>query len=507
MIKFITPGFLKNFDQYLLKNHPFWYVVKIHHILYYTLLMWLMSFCLGIILPIDVSSYDPVSSSGIWIFAFVVLGLIVLAVWLYHLTIYNIEDRFGKYNRWDDVKYLIVFMFGINLLMSFSYPMILQMKKRLGNTFDDRTLALQYNALNLANKYITNEITDFQFCGHDIDEDLSTDDVKSNDSMAFHADRPFYDLGKYKNFLAYSPNSEVNDFSFWKVEQVKPSEEFNHFLLGEKQIREEYQKHQTDAEILQALNNMLNVKNCYDKSGGFTAKEFLRYYKSYPKECSDISPNINSENSNDSRYFNLLYLSYNMAHVYNAKFKLSGLLSDKYLVFSFYFSFFLALSIIVFRNNTWQHYLVTIVTFILIWIIVGIFSVFFRFNTGGNLFSTLLLLIWLVAFVMMLLYAFKKDLYRIPGIVATNLVYFTLPVFPLIIVVYIHEVFDVWKCYSYFYDSVSSEIYRQECERLSQQYHLAIKYAQWIGVSLFLLVLMPLFKIVYARQKALPRKK
>jgi O-antigen/teichoic acid export membrane protein len=79
--------------------------------------MWLISYAVGCILPIDISSYNPENVTNIWIFVFSVLGVILFCVWMYYLTIYNNEDHFGKFSIWDDVKMLAVLMIGINLLM------------------------------------------------------------------------------------------------------------------------------------------------------------------------------------------------------------------------------------------------------------------------------------------------------------------------------------------------------------------------------------------------------
>ena len=145
MLKFLVPPFIKNLDKTLVLNYPFWYIVKIHYIAYFSVLMWLISYAVGCILPIDISSYNPENVTNIWIFVFSVLGVILFCVWMYYLTIYNNEDHFGKFSIWDDVKMLAVLMIGINLLMSFSYPMQLRVKTRLGNTFTDEAAAKFFN--------------------------------------------------------------------------------------------------------------------------------------------------------------------------------------------------------------------------------------------------------------------------------------------------------------------------------------------------------------------------
>lgn len=518
MLKFLVPPFIKNLDKTLVLNYPFWYIVKIHYIAYFSVLMWLISYAVGCILPIDISSYNPENVTNIWIFVFSVLGVILFCVWMYYLTIYNNEDHFGKFSIWDDVKMLAVLMIGINLLMSFSYPMQLRVKTRLGNTFTDEALAKQYNDLNLAHKYINSDLENYQYCGYDLHAVVEPKDLK-RDTDEFGEQRYVYDLNKYKNFVYFSPdrtnnyNYEFRNIFFGQNPNIA-SVQFNNALHNELKIETEYQSHKTDAQKLTAITNYFKVialyeeKNPYIKSLGsqYHPKDYLDNYNHYEKTCTTYFPEAYNFKADDlytgDKYLPYDDVSSNMYNIYEAKFASHFIFKDTYLTFAFYFSFFAALLVIVFRNNKWQHFLVSIVSFILLGIIIGILSLAVGIKSE-NVFFTLSLLMWLVTAIMSLQYYFKKDKYRIVSTVATNLFYYSLPIIPLLFCVYFHELFGWLNCYADYNDPIAVA----KCEIIRQQYMDAIFYAQVIGISAFIFVVMPFYKPFFAKQKALPKEK
>lgn len=524
MLKFLVPSFIKNIDKTLVLNYPFWYIVKLHYIVYFTALMWVISYAVGCLLPIDISSYNPENVTNIWIFVFAVLAIILFCVWMYYLTIYNNEEHYGKFTIWDDVKFLAILIIGINLLMSFSYPMQLRVKTRLANSFSDTALARQYNDLNMAYKYINSDLENYQYCGYDLHEVV--DPIKlAKDTDEFGQHRYVYDLNKYKSFLHFSPNKSGNynyDFSnfFFGFTKHASSSEFKNELYNEFQIEEEYKLHKTDAQKLNAIIKYFDVLKIYRNplylnlnssiiSGSnytYTPQDYLDNYNHYKKECLTYFPEAYNL-CNDDKIAELNYLPYedathHMQNVYEAKFSAFFLLKDSYLTFAFYFSFYISVLIILFRNNTWQHFIVSIVSFILLGIIVGITSLIIGYKSE-NVFFTLFLLTWMVTGCLSINYYLKKDKYRVVGAVATNLFYFSLPVMPLLFCVYFHEVFDWLKCYADFNDPIATA----QCEIIHMIYKDTLILAQIIGITCFVIIAMPFYKPFFAQQKALPREK
>ncbi len=80
MLKFLVPSFIKNLDKTLVLNYPFWYIVKLHYIIYFTAIMWTLSYITGSFLPIDISSYNPENVTNIWIFLFSVISVILFCI-------------------------------------------------------------------------------------------------------------------------------------------------------------------------------------------------------------------------------------------------------------------------------------------------------------------------------------------------------------------------------------------------------------------------------------------
>lgn len=522
MLKFLVPSFIKNIDKTLVLNYPFWYIVKLHYIVYFTALMWIVSYIIGCLLPIDISHYNPENATGIWIFVFSVLGVILFCVWMYYLTIYNNENHFGKYNRWDDTKLLLILMIGVNLIMSFSYPMQIRVKTRLGQTFSDTQLAKQYNQLNLAHKYINYDLTNYQYCGYAI-HDIVSQEKLINDTDEYGQYRYQYDLNKYNNFVCFSPEGTDNYnyyFSdlFFSSSKYKPSSQFKQAFYNNTQIENEYSLHKNDAQKLSAIQHYFDVLKLYQNnrqsnyrdemranSYSYSPQDFLDNYNHYEKTCVSYFPDAYNLSTDDkmlqTHYLPINDVSSNILNVYKAKFSPIYLLKNSYLIFAFYFSFYIALIIIIFRNNRWQHFLVSVVSFILLGIIIGLFSLIVGFKSE-NLFFTLSMLTWVILASISINYYFKTDKYRVVGAIASTIFYVALPIIPLLFCVYFHEVFG-WLKYDIGLYDASSIAQREIVERT---YADAISLAQIIGIAGFILIAMPFYKLFFAKQKALPRE-
>ncbi|MES2763470.1 MAG: hypothetical protein V4677_14750 [Bacteroidota bacterium] len=518
MLQFLAPKFMKEFDKKLLLNYPFWYIAKIHYILYFTILMWLLSYGIGCILPINVSEYHPDDVCNIWVFVFAILGIILFCVWIYYLTIYNNEDHFGKYSMWDDVKFLGIFIIGINLIMSFSYPMQLRVKTRLANVFTDAELAQQYNAINLGNKYVTTDLEDFQFCGYDVHDVVDYQQLQK-DSVYDNEGRSLKDLKKYNRFLKHSSDyNNYYDYSFIFPNRNYTDErsEYKNALLNDRQIEREYDLHKTDAAKLNAIKNYFATANKYHSplyQERYTPKDYLDNYNHIDKACTSYFPeayNLNHDDKNNGmKYLPDENMTYYMGNIYKAKFLWPTILTDGYLLFAFYFSFFVSLFVIIFRNNKWQHYLVSVVSFILLAIILGIISLGAGYPYNKYAYPTLAFLTWLAAAIISLIYYFKKDRYSVVGAVATNLFYICLPVVPLFVCVFSHEALGLLKC-NYDYssaDAFDSAYFQLECDWKTRKYTELLRNIQLIGIGVFVFGVMPFYKVFFAKQKALPRDK
>lgn len=517
MLSFLAPKFIKEFDKKLLLNYPFWYIVKIHYILYFTILMWLLSILIGFLVPINISEYSPENVGGIWIFVFAVLAVILFCVWMYHLTIYNNEDHFGKYSKWDDVKFLIIFMVGINLLMSFSYPMQWLIKERIGSTFSDTEIAKQYNKLNLGYKYMSNTLEDFQYCGYNVHDTVSYENVRK-DSLAFNNGMYNYDLSKFKNFIKFKPYNDEFDYDIifraWGNKKLVESSEFRSALMDAVQIENEYTNHTNNEQKLKAINSYFDVikiyENKYDEYQGYnqySPKDYLDNYNHYEKKCVSIFPEAyNYKETPNLESGDIKYLpdpsSINkIDNIYKAKFDTIYLISITYLTFCFYFSFFISILMILFRNNFWQHYLVTAVSVILLLIIVGIFSLI---SSTVIVYPTLCILIWFAAGFLSINNYFKNDMYRVVGVVATNIFYSVLPIMPFFLCVYAHEIFGWLKC-----DYTITDEYQRivQCNIAEYTFSNVKLFSQIIGILAFVIKAMPFYKVYFTKQKALPKEK
>ncbi len=513
MLNFLVPNFIKAFDDKLLLSKPFWYVCKLHYIVYFTIITWVLSYGIGSLITIDITSYNPSSTATIWIMAFAVLAIILICVWMYYLTIYNNENHFGKYTLFDDTKYLIVFFIGVNLLLSFSYPLQQRVNTRIANSVTDKVLAQQYNAFNISNKYLTRNIDDFQYCGYSVNQNVNHYTV-TEDTIAFKNGNVYHDLSKYNNFLAYIPNTnyyQKNTFASYFLFQNKltESDEFKLELLNKSNIEKQYKQHIKNVAIFIAIKTSFEIAKKYTPNFDLAPQTYFDEYNYLHKTCNNIMPFytfLTDQEKIDYAYkYDFTPPINNLDTIYRAKFKISNLLTDSYLLFAFYFSFIIALLMVTFRNNNWKHFLISVVTFILLSIILSIATVIVFQSFFSTIYPTLILVTWLVAFVVFVINFSKINKQKPVVIVATNLVYVTLPFLPLLFSVYLHEVFGVLKCFNEFDNSNYQQIL--ECNIINLKYNNLTFYAQIIGILAFVFVIMPVFKLFYIKHKALPTNK
>jgi hypothetical protein len=109
LLSLITPKFLKNLDNYFLLNHRLLWITKVHYVLYYGIIATLMGAALIWAYPLYPSSVLP-DGSAVLFFA-ILLALPPAIFWVYKQATYNIEKSYGRL-----FPFIEQFRFGIYLV-------------------------------------------------------------------------------------------------------------------------------------------------------------------------------------------------------------------------------------------------------------------------------------------------------------------------------------------------------------------------------------------------------
>ncbi|MBI1183340.1 hypothetical protein GC194_03655 [bacterium] len=89
-IQKLIPAFLARFDKKLLLNHPTWWVMKLHYLLFWQLALTLASWLICFAIPQRLGSYPDVFSIT---FIITVINILLVLLWLYEFNKFDIRTR------------------------------------------------------------------------------------------------------------------------------------------------------------------------------------------------------------------------------------------------------------------------------------------------------------------------------------------------------------------------------------------------------------------------------
>jgi hypothetical protein len=130
----INPDFLKNLDRDFLLNRPTLWVLKIHYIIYYSLLLNLLFLVVVCISPISYGNLQTYLNLGLWIVA--IGELILLAYWWYRQFVFSVDKRLTytkKSNAFLEILgyFICIMLIALPLLVFSSSIHFLQVPKIL----------------------------------------------------------------------------------------------------------------------------------------------------------------------------------------------------------------------------------------------------------------------------------------------------------------------------------------------------------------------------------------
>ncbi len=142
----LTPGFLNDIDQELLKNKPVTWSTRIHLALYYVLTFAVALIIISFIVPDDPREHNTISN---WIVLLGIVSLLAFIFWVIFLLRFNVFKRFGQWRSTDTVKTFILYFLVIILIVALPFiPPIIQ-SIRANAAYTSGELAGDINDMNL----------------------------------------------------------------------------------------------------------------------------------------------------------------------------------------------------------------------------------------------------------------------------------------------------------------------------------------------------------------------
>lgn len=440
MLKFFAPKFLKSLDERLLLNSPILWISKLHYVVYYTLLMWLLTAIIAFILPINLT--DMVGT-GIYYTLFTILSIILLCVWLYKNAIFNIESDYGNRKWTDEYKVFFTYFLCIFLMFSSAYPFSIIYSQRIANQLSDEQMASDINTLNLAEPFfVQNTYQYFQIQYEK--KDTIHDAEKDSTYVAEYPTYTYkYDINRYNAWNKYTPYRFVTDSML--IDQILTSTEQEKIF---KQLKA------NDSRALQAIQDYYAVLKRYEID--FVEQspmEVLKRYKDLCKEPIEFLPSDQTYYSKSSYYYDNYRMETILRNISDAKFDGLFVFNWEFNLFVFYFVFFITIIFMLFKSVRWQQFLITAISFIVIPILLFILTMILSWGSGNVMeayYMTGILLVYIAAVVFSIIFFVNPTKYNAFKNICMQIVYVCTPVFFVYFIFYLDENTNTFYKHNYY---------------------------------------------------------
>ncbi|MCD6065423.1 MAG: hypothetical protein K0S33_249 [Bacteroidetes bacterium] len=507
MLSFFAPRFLKRLDQRLLLSSPILWLSKLHYVIYYTVILWLLTGLIALVIPINLA--DMVNN-GIYYTFFTIISIVLLCVWIYRNAIFNIESDYGNRKVTDEYKVFFINFLCVFLLFSYSYPFTYIYNARVANTLSEEELVSEINTLNVAEPFFVKSYYDYR------EVQIKKDSIIADDQTDYQSYTYKYDINDYHSWNKYTPYRLTTDSN--KVQGILSSYQQQ---LSFNRLRK------NDSQALQAIQNYISILRKHDVKFDYEASYVLSRYKSLCREPIDF----NNESYKTYDYtVDFGRVETILRNVCDAKFDPVFVLRWEFNLVVFYFVFYITLAFMLFKTVRWQQFLVTVVSFILLPILVFIFSMLLGFGSGRGsetIFMTTLLLIYLVAVGFSLSFMVHPKKFNAFKSICMQIVYVCTPVFFLYLIFYLDENTDIFWRGKYYYndyaiqEAVSSNsftspstsfqmgqlLYEEQYKYYRALFENLIWASMAFGIFFHISFFMVFMKEQFLKMKALPKNK
>lgn len=491
-MKKLVPPFLKKLDDYLLLNYPLLWISKVHYVLFFGLILFCFSSVLGLIIPLNLSQTQDL---GLWYTMFTILSIVGLCFWIYWNVIFNIEKKFGLRHWTDEYKVFFLNFACALLFMSCPLPFTAIYNQRIADVVPDDELFEDINNLNLSSPFIVNDLNVYE---------------------------SFYDSTKQTYYHNIQELVRYDDYTPWHIryDTVKFPQ-----LLTSYQLEKQYgTKKKSDAEILKLINKHIAILHKYGFKFNSTSEFELKYYNDL-YENSPIADNSFNYRNIGSKY----ELGRCLENIADAKFNKLFITRSEFLHFLFYATFYITLLVMLFKMVNWKQYLITCIALIIIPIVLFIISQLLPYTTNyrfrENAYAIMISCVFFTALAFTIAGIKDNDRFNAFKNTCAQIVYLTLPVFPMLFLYVLKQVFGVFGPSSYDVYSGPDSLYYTEAlanntsyyntpeyiysqllrEYWQKQFELWFFGVMYGSIALFILAIVPFMKQLFVKQLALPR--
>ncbi len=488
MFKKIAPGFLNRLDTYLLTKYPVIWISKIHYILWFGLLLYLISAAIGWLVPIDLTSR---ADDGLWYVLLSVLAFILSWFWGYRYLIFNKEKNFGNLKLSDEYKNFFLVFICIAVFAWFGSPFVLSYNTKMANLFTDKEIIDDVNALNEIEPFVPTNYYSYE---------NTYDTIKK---------QTFFNVNKINTYNTYTPWRYLNDTVNY------PS------ILSNYQLHLSYQPSANYNNVIAKIEKHISICNKYGIYPTFNADAMAKMYlKAQKAGWMDIQ----EMNMGNDYYKEELRTAFN--NLFEAKFGTLFLWNADFLWAMFYVIFSLSLLLVLFKLNHWKQFLIMAIVMALYPLVIFILTqILFRHSNADDAFTWFVFLFFITCIVSLFITAKQQRTFK-PFFNILNQAFFLISIYmPMLIVYYLRRATSLFHYNNYNYDyttEIAKTVISKNGETVAiydYRYYLdqylysywQDEYDQWFLICKYVpivifIVCLPLMKKLFVKQLALPRR-
>lgn len=487
MFKKIAPGFLNRLDTYLLTKFPIIWISKVHYVIWFGALLYLLSTAIGFLVPINLTSR---ADDGLWFALLSVVSFIISWFWGFRYLIFNKEKNFGKLNFTDEYKNFFLVFFSITVFVWFASPFVISYNTKMAHLYTDDEVVKDINTLNELEPYIPTSYYSYE---------NTYDTIKK---------QTYFNVNKSNSLNNYTPYQYLNDTINFPLVLSNYK-----LLLSYKPI--------TDLEKIKA-KVALHISIC-KKYGVNPSINETEVAQNYIKAQKTGWLSVEEINLGNDYYKEEMRIAFN--NLFEAKFGKLFIWDKDFLWGMFYIVFSLSLLLILFKLNYWKQFLITVIVLGLYPLLAFIVSqILFLSSNSERSFQWLIFLFFVVSIVSLFVSSKKQTQFKPIYNVLNQVFFLTIIYMPMMVVYYLKRNTGIfYDNYYYNYGGASARtevnMYGQKIEVYDYTYYLdqylsnywQDEYDLWFMLCkivpiIIFLVCLPFMKKLFVKQLALPRR-
>lgn len=490
-----APGFINQLDKYLLLNKPDTWSARTHLAVYYGLLFIIALGMLCFLVPDDPRADSYVF---VWSFLVAVLAAIGVIVWLIYLLRFNVFKRFGFPAAGDKLKTFLLYFMTVGVMVAAIYVPSFVETVKANRAYTSNEIIRDVNAINMAicrlNYDSLPRVWDADTLLVRKTKGSATYDEEGRAIVTGHsADFRVVDTAEF----AYRKSStdslvQLND----SIYVAYKCPDYN-FVTGHGS-----NFHAAVAELgsIDIYNKVFRKQEVFDKEK--TRAQLLLLLQKYnPGAAAAVADYGYAPDEREGAYsryrmnnnYDLPRVNRSIDNITDRKYRWEGLTLKIFSRIFYYFTFFIALMVFIFRHTTVKTFFLSVLSGIILFILTALFSVMVRVENVSNLLLCCIFY-WLV-FLVLALSVYKTRVRLAVTGIGLNLLVFSTAFLPLLVTGLYYQL-------------------RKDADRLNSNYvfdftkysneELHYLYAEILGAVLLLILIETGFKRLYRKWYALP---